>query len=175
MLTVIENTQLQQYLWYFHGRRLPRLVGDSPVLEALFFDFSLPDFVQGGVPGKGDDLGQSHDLPLAQGLVGAAHVLPEGSVVTHHLQGDDVRDVTAGLGQTQLGEAKRIQLAVHLEPEKKNWTKTYQTSCRYFLAMLKYVQCCEHQMNLCMSRESLLWRLCLNDLKLFLCHRMTKI
>ena len=37
------------------------------------------------------------------------------------------------------------------------------------------VQCCERQMNLCTSRESLLWRLCLNDLKLFLCHGMTKI
>ena len=104
------------YLWYFHGRRLPRLVGNPPVLEALFFDFSLPDFVQGGVPGKGDDLGQSHDLPLAQGLVGAAHVLPEGAVVTHHLQRDDVRDVTARLGQTQLGEAECVQLTVHLEP-----------------------------------------------------------
>ena len=43
------------------------------------------------------------------------------------------------------------------------------------IVSLLRLQCCERQMNLCMSRESLLWRLCLNDLKLFLCHHMTKI
>ena len=41
--------------------------------------------------------------------------------------------------------------------------------------VISILQCCERHVNLCTSHESLLWRLCLNDLKLFLCHHMTKI
>ena len=45
----------------------------------------------------------------------------------------------------------------------------------HLLFIGKYLQCCERQMNLCMSRESLLWQLCPNDLKLFLCLGMEPI
>ena len=41
-------------------------------------------------------------------------------------------------------------------------------SCK--LQIMINVQCCARQMNQCTSLESLLWRLCPNDLKIFVCH-----